>query len=873
MNTARDTLESRRRSLRRLASKPEPTHVSKAGFLWKRAHLTRNWLQRWHIVRKGVFRYCDGPGKFEDTGGRVLSGRVSSVKHLETPRHRNSQKMWGFAMIDDTGKRKKLFCESQADRDEWVWFFDNLANKEVLVTERYDVLWDDMIGSGAFAAVVRCFGKHDKRAYALKVIARTAYREHYELMNKEVTVMHMVGVHPHLVTLKEVLYAKQRLYLVTEYLDGGELGMRISSHHAFSEREASTLVRQLLQALVHLHDRRIVHMDIKPENLVFCSKASDSPIKLIDFSLSAFFHEPTEPGGTPEFMAPELVADPDGMAKTGWGPEVDMWAVGIMLFWLLCGRTPFDDSNVPRILQNIEEGRWAFREWQWATISTAAKNLIRSLLKRNPKRRPSARELLQHPWVTGAEAPPGLDGSLDLIRDPMQLIHDSRLLAAKPKLPIQLGDEGAGETPYSIARTQGQSGKLGTLPEDGSVRGAAFERALESGLPAGLTSTAGGEACATPCSAMSVQRKGSGQESATISSSAHDLEHQQRLGSADSHRGSGHSDHSDQSAATPSFSAWKSLLASHALATSDSDDDQQSGPSMSSSGSRLRSQAGHCETPKSEDSPFFGGSTDSPKPQRAFWEALSGPFAGGRPQLQSQPQASTPVRGTSTSRLSKPNVPVPGPGTSFDEPGTPDSTSTSDASSLSPAPSSQAGLSPAPTISPSKRSFAHSRSFSEPPAVISIRTERENDGVEEETTRSPKARQTAWSGLIARDKHEIIGMKELRTVYVRTSMRRALIRAQKDKSLTNVLEHARSRLSSQFSIESYVASAPQSFSNSPMSPASGAAAVTALLAGMDLQRAAVTSSAAHAAATAGTAGAPLGKPPTGAPLAVKARAA
>ena len=81
-------------------------------------------------------------------------------------------------------------------------------------------------------------------------------------------------------------------------------------------------------------------------------RSSTSPIKLTDFSLACFFFEPTEPGGTPEFMVPELVSDPDGMAASGWGPEVDMWAVGILIFWMLCGRTPFDDDNIPQILQN-----------------------------------------------------------------------------------------------------------------------------------------------------------------------------------------------------------------------------------------------------------------------------------------------------------------------------------------------------------------------------------------------------------------------------------------------------------------------------------------------------------------------------------------
>lgn len=135
------------------------------------------------------------------------------------------------------------------------------------------------------------------------------------------------------------------------------------------------------------------------------SRAPDSPVKIIDFSMATFFYEASEPGGTPEFMAPELVADPEGMAgagesmgsplivsfaitvtkiclsvvnamagalecfkgnpahnilvATGWGPEVDMWAVGIIIYFLICGQTPFDDTTVPRIFGNIQRGRSA----------------------------------------------------------------------------------------------------------------------------------------------------------------------------------------------------------------------------------------------------------------------------------------------------------------------------------------------------------------------------------------------------------------------------------------------------------------------------------------------------------------------------------
>ncbi len=104
-------------------------------------------------------------------------------------------------------------------------------------------------------------------------------------------------------------------------------------------------------------------------------------MKLIDFGLSSFFHTPTEPGGTPEFLAPELLLKPKLIQKMGIGPEVDMWAIGVLAYYLLSGATPFDASDVELILKKVKHGDWEFRGPAWRHVSEEARGLITALIK------------------------------------------------------------------------------------------------------------------------------------------------------------------------------------------------------------------------------------------------------------------------------------------------------------------------------------------------------------------------------------------------------------------------------------------------------------------------------------------------------------
>lgn len=402
----------RRASLQRIQSRGrnETADSGKAGYLWKRGSTFKRWLRRWYVVERGTLSYSHSPQEASIREvEHAISGRIRDAHPIAKSSsakwgllQASSDTMYGMNISGECGKSVVLYTSTEEERKDWLAFFKQAVRKGTYVTDLYDIDIDSPLGSGAFATVVRAVHKEDQRMYAVKIISRSAFQECANMLSKEINILHMIGFHKHIVSLKEVLHAPQRVYMVTEFCDGGELVDRVSTHNVMSERTASRVIRQLCEALVHLHDQGVAHMDLKPENIVFKTRHPESPIKLIDFSLATFFHVPTEPGGTPEFVAPEIVRDPNGVSNNGVGGEVDMWAVGILLYFLLSGRTPFDDKSVQRILENVLVGHWRWRGKNWANVSSSAKNLIRQLLQAEPERRLTARQMLAHPWVNGS---------------------------------------------------------------------------------------------------------------------------------------------------------------------------------------------------------------------------------------------------------------------------------------------------------------------------------------------------------------------------------------------------------------------------------------------------------------------------------------
>lgn len=163
----------------------------------------------------------------------------------------------------------------------------------------------------------------------------------------------------------------------------------------FSEKEAAEYLKQIIWAVYYCHQKNIVHRDLKPENILFESKKPTANLKVIDFGTSRKFDSQkklTKRLGTPYYIAPEVL-------MKNYDEKCDIWSCGVILYILLCGYPPFNGPDEDSILKAVKEGNFSFDEADWGQISQDAKILIKKMLQKDPKKRISAREVYEDPWI------------------------------------------------------------------------------------------------------------------------------------------------------------------------------------------------------------------------------------------------------------------------------------------------------------------------------------------------------------------------------------------------------------------------------------------------------------------------------------------
>lgn len=186
-----------------------------------------------------------------------------------------------------------------------------------------------------------------------------------------------------------------KFYLVMELVQGKELFDKIVERGQYSEKDAAHIVRQILSAVEYLHKNDIAHRDLKPENLLLVKPKDPTEIVITDFGLSKFAapHEAMKAAcGTLSYVAPEV------LKMEGYGKEVDLWSVGIILFLVLRAKLPFHDQTKNKIIARILRQNVQMVDSQWQKISNEAKDLIKKLLKKNPKSRITVEQAMLHPW-------------------------------------------------------------------------------------------------------------------------------------------------------------------------------------------------------------------------------------------------------------------------------------------------------------------------------------------------------------------------------------------------------------------------------------------------------------------------------------------
>ncbi|KAB1264292.1 Calcium/calmodulin-dependent protein kinase type 1 [Camelus dromedarius] len=308
----------------------------------------------------------------------------------------------------------------------------------------------DVLGTGAFSEVILAEDKRTQKLVAIKCIAKKALEGKEGSMENEIAheaeadedpgdglqdeggkVAELSSAlnqltspfrikHPNIVALDDIYESGGHLYLIMQLVSGGELFDRIVEKGFYTERDASRLIFQVLDAvkylhdlgIVHrdlkvldavkyLHDLGIVHRDLKPENLLYYSLDEDSKIMISDFGLSKM-EDPSSvlstACGTPGYVAPEV------LAQKPYSKAVDCWSIGVIAYILLCGYPPFYDENDAKLFEQILKAEYEFDSPYWDDISDSAKDFIRHLMEKDPEKRFTCEQALQHPWIAGDTA-------------------------------------------------------------------------------------------------------------------------------------------------------------------------------------------------------------------------------------------------------------------------------------------------------------------------------------------------------------------------------------------------------------------------------------------------------------------------------------
>mmetsp|Transcript_19930 Transcript_19930/g.55113 ORF Transcript_19930/g.55113 Transcript_19930/m.55113 type:complete len:512 (+) Transcript_19930:99-1634(+) len=270
--------------------------------------------------------------------------------------------------------------------------------------------WDmrTIIGSGNFSEVRLGVHVQTGEQRALKVINKKSFWQFQRKRDSRLSLKSEAETlislsHEGIVRVYEWFETEAHLYLVMELLSDGDLLACILDHGCFTEPQARRLFKQLCEAVRYLHEKNVVHRDLKPENILVVGKdRNEMGLKIADFGLA--WRNMTSGDcqtfcGTPHYLSPEVIntfQDRASGQSAGYGKQVDMWSLGVILYVMLSGVPPFEDEG---LYEQILEGRFEFDVREWLAVSPDAKDLVRQLMTVNALERLNITQTLDHRWL------------------------------------------------------------------------------------------------------------------------------------------------------------------------------------------------------------------------------------------------------------------------------------------------------------------------------------------------------------------------------------------------------------------------------------------------------------------------------------------
>ena len=286
---------------------------------------------------------------------------------------------------DSTASESELSEPEEDDR--------NVEIRTSKFTKFYTV--KEELGKGRFGVVFKCIDNKTGKEHAAKIV-KCAKEQDKDDVKHEIEIMNMIRPHKRLLSLSDAFATDTEMVIVTELVTGGELFEKVIEDEYIDEAEVCSYMKQILEGVQHMHERDILHLDLKPENIMLV-RPDSKQIKLIDFGLARRY----APGsdlkimfGTPEFVAPEV------LTYDKITPATDLWSVGVIAYVLMSGLSPFMGETDAETLINVQMADWDFEDPVFSECSLSVKDFISSLLVLEPKERATVNECLKQEWIT-----------------------------------------------------------------------------------------------------------------------------------------------------------------------------------------------------------------------------------------------------------------------------------------------------------------------------------------------------------------------------------------------------------------------------------------------------------------------------------------
>nr|QSH71642.1 CBL-interacting protein kinase [Hedychium coronarium] len=280
------------------------------------------------------------------------------------------------------------------------------------------------LGEGTFAKVKFAKNVETGEGVAIKILDKEKILRHKMVgqIKREISTMKLIR-HPNVIRMYEVMASKTKIYIVMEFVTGGEFFDKIARNGKLKEDEARKYFQQLINAVDYCHSRGVSHRDLKPENLLLDANGT---LKITDFGLSALPEQVHEDGklyttcGTPNYVAPEVVKH-----KGYDGAKADLWSCGVILYILMAGFLPFEDSNLMSLYKKIFKADFSCPPW----FSTSVKKLIQRILDPDPLTRITIQQVIENDWFKKDYKPPHFETADVNLDDVDAIFNESKELS------------------------------------------------------------------------------------------------------------------------------------------------------------------------------------------------------------------------------------------------------------------------------------------------------------------------------------------------------------------------------------------------------------------------------------------------------------